>query len=90
MVNQPSRQWFGKKNKLKKGDQKPQRLDVCTGYDLNLGKPRSKTNPHLMIKTELEFRDLQIASPRAARERRHPLALFISRNDFGQTSRADS
>ena len=43
-----------------------------------------------MVKAELEFRDLQIASPRAARERRQPLALSIPRNDFGQTSRTDS
>lgn len=79
-----------KKKINKKGGPKAQRQDVCTGYDLNLGKPRSKTNPHLMVEAELEFRDLQIASPRAAREGRHPLALSIPRNDFGQTSRADS
>lgn len=37
-----------------------------------------------MVKAELEFRDLQIASPRAARERGHPLALSIREMILGK------
>jgi len=67
-----------KKIKIKKGDQKPQRLDACTDYNLNLGKPRSKTNPHLMVKAELEFGSSRLLV-REQRAKEDTRSRFLSR-----------
>ena len=52
-LNPFCRLMFSKKSE-KWGVKSPIWLDACADYDLNLGKPRSKTNPYLMVKAELE------------------------------------